>query len=127
MVKIPRRATFIELDSANNLGGNLQDVLSRATLNPQAGYEQMGVRPALVVSHTAFNRKLGFAFVCPLSTTTRQNRFYVPIPYGLTVNGVIMCDQLRSLDYIARISRHICDCPEPLFTEVLARIKPIMF
>ena len=110
MVAPPWRSTFIKID-----------------FEPQAGHEQMGFRPALVVSHTAFNRKLGFAFVCPLSTTNRRNRFYVPIPYGLSVNGVVMCDQMRSLDYVARNAQFLCECPDELFAEVLARIKPILF
>lgn len=110
MVAPPQRATFINID-----------------FEPQAGHEQKGFRPALVVSHTAFNRKLGFAFVCPLSTTERHNRFYVPIPYGLSVNGIIMCNQVRSLDYVARNAKYLCDCPDALFAEVLARIKPILF
>lgn len=110
MVKTPRRATFIELD-----------------FDPQAGHEQMGTRPALVVSQTAFNSKLGFAFVCPLTRTERRNRFHVLVPYGLSVYGFIMCDQMRSLDYVARNAKYLCDCPDLLFAEVLGRIKPILY
>ncbi|KPA14413.1 potassium-transporting ATPase subunit C [Candidatus Magnetomorum sp. HK-1] len=55
MVKyIPKRGDFIYLN-----------------FNPQAGHEQMGKRPALVISHTAFNKRMGFAFVCPISNTKR--------------------------------------------------------
>lgn len=95
--------------------------------DPQAGHEQMGKRPALVVSHTAFNRKLGFVWVCPISNTQRQNPFYVLIPAGEAVTGVIMGDQLRSLDYRARTAKFIAACPELLFQEVLRRIKPVLF
>ena len=52
----------------------------RLNFDPQAGHEQMGTRPALVVSQTKFNRKMGFVFVCPISSTQRKNPFYVPIP-----------------------------------------------
>lgn len=83
-------------------------------LDPQAGHEQMGTRPALVVSHDAFNREMGFVFVCPVSTTTRKNPFYVPIEGGKKVTGVIMVDQLRSLDYRARKATFIGKCPEGL-------------
>jgi mRNA interferase MazF len=95
--------------------------------DPQAGHEQMGKRPALVVSHDAFNLRMGFAFVCPISNTQRQNTFYVGIPDGLPVTGVIMCDQTRSLDFRARGAQLIADCPEVLLQDVLRRIKPILF
>jgi mRNA interferase MazF len=68
----------------------------RISFDPQAGHEQMGNRPALVVSHDEFNKKMGFSFVCPISNTQRQNPFYVPIPDGEAVTGVIMTDQMRS-------------------------------
>jgi mRNA interferase MazF len=75
--------------------------------NPQAGHEQMGNRPALVVSQDEFNAKMGFVFVCPISNTQRQNPFYVKVPEGEAVTGVIMADQLRSLDFSARNARFI--------------------
>jgi mRNA interferase MazF len=87
----------------------------------------MGNRPALVVSPIDFNRKIGFAFVCPVSNTQRQNPFYVKIPDGEVVTGVIMVDQLRSLDFRARKASFIGKCPERLLQDVLRRIKPILF
>lgn len=99
----------------------------RINFDPQAGHEQMGNRPALVISHTKFNRKRGFAWVCPISNTKRKNPFYVDIPKNEAVTGVIMGDQLRSLDYRARGSDFIGECPEELFQEILNRIQPIIF
>ena len=87
----------------------------------------MGTRPALVMSHTRFNRKIGFVFVCPISNTQRRNPFYVQIPDGEAVTGVVMADQLRSLDYQARHAEFISKCPDALFQEVLRRIRPILF
>lgn len=87
----------------------------------------MGTRPALIMSHTKFNRKMGFVFVCPISNTQRRNPFYVQIPQGEAVTGVVMADQLRSLDYRARNAAFISKCPESLFQEVLRRIRPILF
>ncbi len=95
--------------------------------DPQTGHEQMGNRPALVVSHADFNRKIGFAFVCPVSNTRRKNPFYVKIPDGEVVTGVIMADQLRSLDCRARKASFLGKCPEQLLQDVLRRIKPILF
>lgn len=95
--------------------------------NPQAGHEQQGKRPALVLSHSAFNAKRGFIFVCPISNTTRQNPFYLEIPQGLVVTGVIMTDQLRSVDYVARNAVFIAECSEALMAKALHRVRQIMF
>jgi mRNA interferase MazF len=99
----------------------------RLSFDPQAGHEQMGDRPALVISHTSFNEKMGIVFVCPISNTKRGNPFYVPIIGEKKVTGVVMADQLRSLDYRARKACLIGKCSNELFLEVLARIEPIIF
>jgi mRNA interferase MazF len=95
--------------------------------DPQSGHEQMGKRPALVVSHTEFNQHRGLILVCPVSNTNRKNPFYVHIPEGEAVTGVLMADQLRSLDYKSRGAELIATCPKDLLMEVLGRIYPIMF
>jgi mRNA interferase MazF len=95
--------------------------------DPQLGHEQMGKRPALVVSHTEFNQQRGFIFVCPVSNTKRKNPFYVNIPDGEAVTGVLIADQLRSLDYKSRGAELIATCPKDLLMEVLGRIYPIIF
>jgi mRNA interferase MazF len=107
---IPQRGDFVRLD-----------------FDPQSGHEQMGNRPALVVSQTEFNQYRGFALVCPVSNTQRRNPFYVTIPADLPVTGVIMTDQLRSLDYRSRSAISIGECPADLLLEVLNRIYPILF
>jgi mRNA interferase MazF len=107
---IPKRGDFIRLN-----------------FDPQAGHEQMGSRPAIVLSHSSFNSKMGFVFVCPISTTKRKNPFYVPIPESEKVTGIIMTDQLRSLDYRARKAIFISICPEELLQEVLMHVEPILF
>ncbi len=100
--------------------------LIRISFDPQAGHE-MGNRLALVMSHTKFNQKKGFAWVCPISNTKRKNPFYVTILQNEVVTGVIMSDQLRSLDYRARQAEFIAECSDDLFEEVLSRIQPILF
>ncbi len=107
---IPKRGDFIRLN-----------------FDPQTGHKQMGSRPALVLSHTSFNRKMGFVFVCPISTTKRKNPFYVPIPVSEKVTGIMMADQLRSLDYRARKAVFFSKCLEVLLREVLMHIEPILF
>ena len=70
---------------------------------------------------------MGFVFVCPIRNTKRKNPFYVAISKGKKVTGVIMADQLRSLDYKFRKAALISKCPEDLLQEVLMRIDPIIF
>ena len=70
---------------------------------------------------------MGFAFVCPISNTQRKNPFYIPIPEGEAITGVIMADQLRSLDFKSRRAQYIADCSGLVVQGVLRRIKPILF
>lgn len=95
-------------------------------INPQSGHKPMGRRPALVLSHEAFNCRMGFVFVCPISNTKRQNPFYVVVPEGEAVTGVMMADQLRSLDYKARQAEYAGECSEMVLKDVLSRVKPII-
>lgn len=79
------------------------------------------------MSQTEFNQYRGFALVCPISNTKRRNPFYVNIPIDLSVTGVIMTDQLRSLDYKSRQAILIGTCPADLLIEALNRTYPILF
>jgi mRNA interferase MazF len=115
---IPGRGDFIRIDFVG---------VASLKENPQSGHEQMGNRPALVVSQSGFNQYRGFALVCPISNTKRRNPWNVTIPNDLSVTGVIMTDQLRSLDYRSRMAVSLGTCPEDLLTEVLNRIYPILF
>jgi mRNA interferase MazF len=69
------------------------------TLNPQAGHEQAGRRPAVVLSPAAYNGKVGLAILCPITRQVKGYPFEVQIPKGLAVGGVILTDQVKSLDY----------------------------
>ena len=69
--------------------------------NPQSGYEQAGRRPALVVSQTAYNQRIGRAFVCPISSKIKGYPFEVPIQTA-SVSGVVLSDHLKNLDWQAR-------------------------
>ena len=96
-------------------------------LDPQAGHEQRGRRPALVISQSLYNQRTGFAVICPISNTSRKNPFYVDIPLDLKVTGVILSEQFRSLDYKARNAEYIDKCPSITFDLVMAKIKPVLF
>ena len=68
------------------------------TLNPQAGHEQAGRRPAVILSPAAYNGKVGSAILCPITRQVKGYPFEVRIPSGLAVSGVILADQVKSLD-----------------------------
>ncbi len=91
------------------------------SLNPQAGHEQAGRRPALVLSPEAYNRKVGLAILCPVTSRVKGYPFEVKIPEGLPAEGVILSDQLKSLDWKARKASLICRLPEETVREVLKK------
>ncbi len=72
------------------------------SLDPQAGHEQRGRRPALVISNDLFNRSTGLAIVCPITNTHRKIPFHVALPKETSVTGFVMAEQVKSIDYRAR-------------------------
>lgn len=89
--------------------------------DPQAGREQAGRRPALVLSHTRYNAKTGRAVFCPITSRVKGYPFELAVPAGLPVSGVALCDQVRSLDWRERRWQPIGKLPAPIVQEVLAR------
>lgn len=96
------------------------------TLDPQAGHEQRGRRPALVLSPVAYNRKVGLALVCPITNQVKGYPFEMPLPDGLPVTGVVLADQVRSLDWVARQCARICVLPEQVVAPVLRRLNTLL-
>jgi mRNA interferase MazF len=95
------------------------------TLNPQAGHEQAGRRPALVLSPAAYNGRVGLALVCPITTQVKGYPFEVLLPTGLPVTGVILADQVKSLDWRVRQAAIICAVPDATITEVLNKLNTL--
>jgi mRNA interferase MazF len=90
--------------------------------DPQAGHEQAGLRPALVVSPAAYNSKVGLALLCPITNQVKGYPFEVAVPPGLKTTGVILADQVKSLDWRARSARRIATVPPAVLQEVLTKI-----
>ena len=90
------------------------------SFDPQTGHEQKGRRPALVVSRTLFNSRTGLCICCPITSTRRGYPFHVDVPDGLPVSGVVMCEQVKSIDYRARSAQLIAPAPHALLANVLA-------
>jgi len=97
------------------------------TFDPQSGHEQRGRRPALVVSNDLFNRHTGLCIVCPITSTRRDYPFHVALPDGLEVTGVVMAEQVKSIDFQARAAKRIGHAPEPVLDEVLAVLDACIY
>lgn len=93
---------------------------------PQSGHEQAGRRPALVMSPGAYNRKVGLALVCPITSKVKGYPFEVEIPPGLQAQGAILCDQIRSLDWRARQAERCCPAPVAVVEEVTAKVLTLI-
>ncbi len=94
--------------------------------NPQAGHEQAGRRPALVLSPRSYNGKVGLCLLCPITNQVKGYPFEVLIPASLGVKGVVLSDQAKSLDWRVRNAEFITDLPEAATTEVLKKLKSLL-
>ena len=97
------------------------------TFDTQSGHEQRGRRPALVVSNDAFNEHTGLCLACPVTNTRRGYPFHVPIPEGEVVHGVVMVEQVKSIDYAACDARRIGTAPDAVLDEVLAILDAVIY
>ena len=86
---------------------------------PQRGHEQAGRRPALVLSPRAYNDKVGLAIVCPITGQKKGYPFEVDIPDGHSVAGVILADQVKSLDWRARNGQKRGSLPHQVVSSTL--------
>ena len=96
------------------------------TLNPQAGHEQRGRRPAVVLSPSAYNGKVGLAILCPITNQVKGYPFEVLLPPGMAVTGVILADQVKSLDWRVRDAEFISTLPGETVTELLCKLGTIL-
>ena len=97
------------------------------TLDPQAGREQKGHRPALVVSNTLFNSHTGLAMVCPLTNTRRNVPFHVAVPAGSSLTGYIMVEQIKSIDYGRRQVKFVEKAPGFVVDDALAILDACLY
>ena len=96
------------------------------TFNPQAGHEQAGRRPALVLSPAAYNGKVGLAILCPITSQVKGYPFEVLIPDGLKIHGAILSDQVKSLDWRARDAEFVSKLPQNTITEGLKKLSALL-
>ena len=99
----------------------------RMEFDPSAGHEQQGTRPALMLSPEGFNR-FGMALACPITrggAFARGKAWTVPLA-GLATDGVVLCNQARTMDWQARRAAFIETAPTDVVTEVLARVATLI-
>lgn len=93
--------------------------------DPQAGHEQAGHRPAVVLSRKAYNRKTGLALFCPVTTRIKGYPFEV-IVTGEKIQGAVLSDQVKCLDWKARRAKFIERLPDDALHEVLAKLSSLL-
>jgi len=96
------------------------------SLNPQAGHEQAGRRPAVVLSPAAYNRRVGLALLCPITNQVKGYPFEVPLPPGHGIGGVILADQVKNLDWRARNADIIARLPASVLADVLGKLLTLL-
>ena len=96
------------------------------SFNPQAGHEQAGHRPAPVISPEPYNRKVGLALLCPITSQVKGYPFEVIVPAGLKASGVVLSDQVKSMDWKARGASFLCSPPEAAVRQVLNKVSTLL-
>jgi mRNA interferase MazF len=96
------------------------------SFTPQAGREQGGRRPGLVLSPRSYNAKVGLCLVCPVTRQAKGYAFEVPLPDNAPVQGVVLADHVKSADWQQRGSDHIAVVAPEVLDEVRARLKPLL-
>ncbi len=94
--------------------------------NPQAGREQAGRRPALVLSPRSYHEATALVVVCPITSNISPYPFKVMLPEGAPVSGAVLIDQVRSLDRNARHITMIGSAPEQVVAEVQAKLAALL-
>ena len=90
--------------------------------DPQSGHEQKGRRPAVVISNYDFNKYTKMALVCPITNNTKMHPFHISLDQKQKTTGVIMCEQLKVIDYITRNHQYV----ETLFNETMTEVLDVI-
>lgn len=94
--------------------------------DPQAGHEQAGRRPALVLSPAAYNRRASLALVCPITNQAKGYPFEVALPQDSAVSGVVLADHVKSADWVARRAQFASKAPMEVVADVTAKLRPLL-
>lgn len=101
-----------------------QGDIIKVNFNPQAGHEQAGYRPAVVVSNDTFNQVTCFALVCPITNTDNGFPLHIPLDDRTQTTGVVLCEHIRSLDLT---NRKYSEATERLPDDILKNVIDVVF
>ena len=93
--------------------------------DPAAGHEQMGHRPAIVLSPAIFNKKVLLALVAPVTSRVRGHGFEVALT-GENISGVILCHQVKTIDFVERGLKFAEKAKTAVISEALAKVRTIV-
>src|SRR5262249_25410238 len=96
------------------------------TFDPQAGHEQRGRRPALILSPRAYNSKARLALACPVTSQVKGYPFEVPLPPEGGISGVVLADHVKNLDWEARRAVFAAKAPAAVVGEVRERLRVLL-
>ncbi len=94
--------------------------------DPQVGHEQAGHRPALVVSRRNFNRASELLICFPIRSRRKGYGFEVPLPRNFEVKGVVLADQIKSMDWRLRKARYFAKAPDSVLVNTLAKLETLL-
>jgi mRNA interferase MazF len=97
-----------------------------SSLDPQAGHEPSGRRPALVLSPKAYNQRVGMALMCPITNQVKGYPFEVALPKGCGASGVVLSDQVKNLDWRERRTSRLGVVSADVMAEVLAKLGTLL-
>lgn len=96
-----------------------QGTIIKINFNPQAGHEQAGYRPAVVISNNIFNQKAKLAIVCPITNTNNHFPLHIPLDERTKTTGVILCEHIKSLDLNSRMFQEVENLPKDILEKVI--------
>ena len=96
-----------------------QGTIIKINFNPQAGHEQAGYRPAVVISNDIFNDKTKLSIVCPITNTNNHFPLHIPLDNRTKTTGVILCEHIKALDLNSRTYQVIEDLPKDILENVI--------
>ena len=94
--------------------------------DPSAGSEQAHKRPALILSPDLFNKHIKLALVAPITSTVRGHGFEVKLDASTNTQGVVLCQQVKTIDYEYRGITFIEKAPIRIINEALARVRALV-
>lgn len=96
-----------------------QGTIIKINFNPQAGHEQAGYRPAVVISNNIFNKKAKLAIVCPITNTNNKFPLHINLDDRTKTTGVIMCEHIKALDLNSRNYQEVEQLPNDILQNVI--------